>query len=219
MKRCPSCQRTYEDDSQTFCFVDGGRLLDEGQAYDSRRTLVAPPTPSQPPDPTQYYSPDKQTGPNSPYPTQGNQSPSWPQAGGGQSGQQAWPAPPIPQPPPQQQTPAWGAPQPQSPYQQSAPSASVSAEGQRRGLGIAALVLGVLSIQNALFMTFRWAFPYSPMRAVTLFMALTGLILGAIALTLTITNSSRHAGRGHALAGIITSFLGLFIIFLGGPRY
>jgi hypothetical protein len=66
---------------------------------------------------------------------------------------------------------------------------------------------------------FRWALPYSPLRTVTLLMAVIALILGAIALILSITNSARHAARGHALAGIITGFLSLFIIFLRGARY
>jgi hypothetical protein len=214
MKRCPSCQRTYEDNAQTFCFVDGMRLVEEGQAYDSQRTLVAPPPPAQTPDPAQYYRPDKQTGPTSPYSTQGNQSPSWPQPGA-QSGQQGWPAPPIPAP---QQAPGWGTPPP-SPYPQSAPYDSKASQDKRRGLGITALVLGLLSIQNAIFIMFRWAFPYSPMRTVTLLLALLGLVLGAIALTLSVTNSTRYAARGHALAGIITSFLSLFIILTRGGAF
>lgn len=214
MKRCPSCQRTYEDDSQSFCFTDGARLVEAGPAYDSQRTIVAPPQQTaQPPDPTAYYSPEKQTGPASPYSTQGDRSPSWPQPGA-PSGQQAW-APQTP-PPPQPQAPGWGTPQPQSPYAQSNPFAMTGVQGQRRGLGTAALVLGTLSIQNALFMMFRWSFPYGPVRTVTFLIALIGLILGAVALTLSTTNSARHAGRGPALAGIIMSFLGLFILLTRG---
>jgi hypothetical protein len=210
MKRCPSCQRTYEDDSQAFCFTDGTRLVDEGQAYDSQKTMVGPPPQ---PEPTQYYQPDKQTGPASPYSTQGEPPSSWPQAGGAQSGQQAWPPAQTP-PPPLQQTPSWGTPQ--SPYQQSAPFAStVVAQGQRRGLGIAALVLGIMSIQDAFLIFFRWVYPYSSMRAVAFLAAFVGMILGAVALTLSMTNPARHAGRGLALAGIITSFLSLFLILVG----
>lgn len=223
MKRCPTCRRTYEDDSQAFCFTDGARLVEEGTAYDSQRTMVAPPpTTAPPPEQTQYYRQDKQTGPTSPYSTQGDQSQSWPQPGM-QSGQQSWPAQTQP-PPPQQtpnwgapptQTPGWGTPQPQSPYQQSAPFGSTgaqAAQGQRRGLATAALVLGVLSIQNALFIRL-WI---GPGRSITFLIALIGLILGAVALTLSMTNPARHAGRGQALAGTILSFLGLFILLVRG---
>jgi hypothetical protein len=217
MKRCPSCRRTYEDDSQAFCFTDGARLVEEGQAYDSQRTMVAPPPPqAPPPDPTQYYRPEKQTGPTSPYSTQGETPPSWPPPVG-QSGQHGWPAQ-TPAPPPPQ-SPVWGTPQPQSPYQQSAPfapTAAQSASGQRRGLGIAALVLGVLSIQDALFIFFRWVYPFSTIRTVAFLLAFIGLILGAIALTLSTTNPARHAGRGLALAGVVTSFLSLFLILVRG---
>lgn len=219
MKRCPSCQRVYEDDTQAFCFTDGARLVEGGQAYDSQRTMVAPPPPqqSQPLDPTQYYRPDKQTGQASPYPTQGDPQPSWPQPAG-QSGQHSWPAQ---TPAPQQQQPGWGAPQQpqQSPYQQGAPFPSrvaESAQGQRRGLSIAALVFGILSIQDALFIFFRWIYPFWTIRTIAFLLAFVGLVLGAIALTLSMTNPARHAGRGLAIAGLVTSFLSLFLILLRG---
>lgn len=212
MKRCPSCQRTYEDDSQAFCFTDGARLVEEGTAYDAQRTMVAPPPQSAPPPaPTAYYRPDKQTGPSSPYSTQGDQSSSWPQPGV-QSGQQAWPA--QTPPPPMQQPPSWGQPQP--PYQSApfAPAGAPGAPGQRRGMALAALVLGVLSIQNALFIMFRLSYPFGAIRTVTFLIAFVGLILGAVALTQSVTNAARHAGRGQAIVGIILSFLGFFIILL-----
>lgn len=37
MKRCPQCNRTYADDTQSFCLEDGGLL---SAAYDSDATLV-----------------------------------------------------------------------------------------------------------------------------------------------------------------------------------
>lgn len=56
MKRCPSCQRTYED-SQTFCMNDGTPLVPDAAPPSLDKTMMAgamgtPPTP-----PQQSYSP------------------------------------------------------------------------------------------------------------------------------------------------------------------
>ncbi|MDQ3818894.1 MAG: hypothetical protein M3362_14640 [Acidobacteriota bacterium] len=41
MKRCPACQRTYEDDSLAFCLDDGSALVSEGSdASDQPATLI-----------------------------------------------------------------------------------------------------------------------------------------------------------------------------------
>jgi hypothetical protein len=85
-------------------------------------------------------------------------------------------------------------------------------QGQRRGLGTAALVLGVVSIQNALLL--RLIFPFRASLSITFLEALVGLILGAVALTLSMTNPARHAARGQAIAGVILSFLSLFMMLL-----
>src|SRR3989442_5839767 len=45
MKRCPTCLRTYQDESLKFCRVDGAALSLTG---DSRETLIKLPTPSTP---------------------------------------------------------------------------------------------------------------------------------------------------------------------------
>jgi hypothetical protein len=43
MKRCPTCQRTYTDDSLTFCLQDGSLLLSDSPSYDQgARTEVLP---------------------------------------------------------------------------------------------------------------------------------------------------------------------------------
>lgn len=43
MKRCPTCQRTYTDDSLRFCLQDGTALLSESSAsFDASATLVLP---------------------------------------------------------------------------------------------------------------------------------------------------------------------------------
>lgn len=54
MKHCPKCSRTYPDDNQKFCTVDGGLLLSADQAFDPNATVqisaprVASPTPQPP---------------------------------------------------------------------------------------------------------------------------------------------------------------------------
>jgi hypothetical protein len=52
MRHCPKCQRTYTDDTQSFCFEDGTQLVSESYpSYGSQATLVmpAPPAPTQAP--------------------------------------------------------------------------------------------------------------------------------------------------------------------------
>lgn len=49
MKRCPKCNRTYPDDNQKFCTVDGGLLLSSEQAFDPNATIqITSPFPSSP---------------------------------------------------------------------------------------------------------------------------------------------------------------------------
>src|SRR5256885_6514815 len=59
MKRCPACQRTF-DDSQNFCQTDGTRLEEIGQTGpELQKTMLAPPPPQSSRDlqPTQYDNP------------------------------------------------------------------------------------------------------------------------------------------------------------------
>jgi hypothetical protein len=112
MKRCPTCQRTYEEDSQKFCANDGTPLVaEETPAFDPEATVMSIPRPlleEQPPadarptppeqPPTQYFDP-------SPEP------PSRPE----QDVHQSYPPPPSPTP---GASPAWPPAQPQQPQQQ-----------------------------------------------------------------------------------------------------
>lgn len=55
MKRCPKCNRTYPDDNQKFCTLDGSSLVSADQGFDpnatilSTSTLANQPTPQAPP--------------------------------------------------------------------------------------------------------------------------------------------------------------------------
>ena len=43
MKRCPTCKRSFEDDTLSFCLEDGTPLVTEaGVRGDSQETLVSP---------------------------------------------------------------------------------------------------------------------------------------------------------------------------------
>ncbi len=50
MKRCPKCSRTYPNDNQKFCTVDGGLLMAGEQAFDPNATIQIP-SPGSPPPP------------------------------------------------------------------------------------------------------------------------------------------------------------------------
>lgn len=41
MKRCPKCSRTYPDDNQKFCTIDGGLLVNASQAFDPNATIAS----------------------------------------------------------------------------------------------------------------------------------------------------------------------------------
>ena len=93
MKKCPSCSRTYTDDSLSFCLDDGSPLLSVGAsnsspAYDPGATLQYTPARETNPPPPQNYGPAQTPGAQPFTPT-----PSWtplPPAGGalpGQTGQ------------------------------------------------------------------------------------------------------------------------------------
>lgn len=116
MKRCPMCDRTY-DDSQTFCVNDGATLTtDAAPAYDPLKTIVSTPPPqsqSAPLSPPGYGSGD----------LPGGQSPG------------AWQSAPPPQ-----GGSAWGTNMPPAP---STPFGA--AQGQQNGLALGSLICGVMS--------------------------------------------------------------------------
>ena len=62
MKRCPSCEQTYDDDALSFCPADGTRLeLQKTSSMDLQATIMAPPPPGPPPM-SQPFTPDSLTG-------------------------------------------------------------------------------------------------------------------------------------------------------------
>ena len=80
MKKCPSCNRTYQDDQLSFCLDDGSPLLsvgDTGQpsSYDPSATLQYNTSRETNPPPTQVYGSGQHPSPMQPP----IQSPSWSQ--------------------------------------------------------------------------------------------------------------------------------------------
>src|SRR6185503_14654246 len=55
MKHCPKCGRSFADDNQKFCTIDGGLLTD--QAFDPNATIAAPAAPL-PTEPSSAPPPD-----------------------------------------------------------------------------------------------------------------------------------------------------------------
>src|SRR5882672_8783438 len=78
MKRCPKCNRSFPDDNQKFCTIDGGLLLSAEQAFDPNATIaissLRPPQPpaAQPPPP---QPPPVQPPPAQPPPPQSQSAP------------------------------------------------------------------------------------------------------------------------------------------------
>lgn len=149
MKRCPKCSRTFPDDNQKFCTIDGGLLVTAEAAFDPNATIqgsanlavpTAPPpeqpVSNRPPNfgetiagsaPTAVLPRNKQTGPTG-SPTSANLPPQQPATSA--------PLPPQPQAAPPVKP---SAPLPQKP----APPAAAVAPRKKSKLP---LILGILAI-------------------------------------------------------------------------
>ena len=125
MKRCPTCNRTFEEDWLAFCTQDGTTLVEESAAKSSEMppTIVAPPPPSdwKPP------SGDLGSGQFQPQPSPPPPPSSVAQPSGGLGS--------TPYQPPQQMQPGWQPPPP-PPY----------AQGPKQGLAIASMVCGICTV-------------------------------------------------------------------------
>jgi len=110
MKRCPSCQQTYDDDALSYCPADGTRLESQraaAPATDLQATIMAPPPPLSPPPMSESFGAAEQ--PLSGYETNVTPSssgfdtstppvatPSWDSIPSAASQQQSFTAPPAP---------------------------------------------------------------------------------------------------------------------------
>jgi hypothetical protein len=125
MKRCPTCDRTFEEDWLAFCTQDGTTLVDDSPSKSSEPppTIMSPP----PPPPGGWKPPSGDLG----------------------SGQ--FQSQPIPPPPPNLATPSGGlgANQYQAPQQMQSgwqpPPPPAYNNAPQKGLAITSMVLGIFS--------------------------------------------------------------------------
>lgn len=71
MKRCPSCNNTYTDDSLSFCIDDGSPLVPDAPELESQPTAILgdpPPTVVMPPPRQTQYAPRPSDAPSPPPP-------------------------------------------------------------------------------------------------------------------------------------------------------
>lgn len=196
MKRCPTCQRTYPDDSPGFCTGDGTQLVtEEAPAFDPQKTILA----SAPPPPPQY---------SNPLPPPANPAPPPPP-------QAAWPPPPPHQ---QQQAQNWGGGYYQQPGQQPYGAPYAPPVVQSNKLSLASLIFGCISglLGFLLFAGYQgWMriFDRDTAYASIIAAVITGavsLVLGAIALI-----SSRQRSKVLAVIGMVLSAASIaFYIYL-----
>lgn len=134
MKRCPSCEQTYDDDALSYCPADGTRLeTEKTSSVNLQATIMAPPPPSPPPM-SQSFTPESLTG----YET--NIAPN---------------ASTFEPTPPPVQTPSWESiPTTTPPQQFTAPSAPSG--DARRPKPMAAYITIGASILIAGFLLFVW---------------------------------------------------------------
>ena len=193
MKRCPTCQRTYTDDTQRFCLEDG-TILVGGEA-----------APSDPMAATLIDSPPRDTSSNRSAPTEvlrsdptfERQSPPSP----------SWPTTPTPQP---VSRPVAGRSQPD----QYAPFVSPSSrEAEKRTWpAVATLAIGVITVLMFVSSLVGAGFKMRSELIGFLFLAgmflgIGGAILGAVVLIIAIRSPERYGGKGIAVGGLLLNLL------------
>lgn len=121
MKRCPTCNRTFEEEWLAFCTQDGTTLVEDSPMIDPAQTIMAPPPP-----PVGGWKP--------------------PSGDLGSGGFQSQPAPP----PASSPAGGFGAGQFQPPQQMQSgwqpPPPPAYSQGPKQGLAIASMVCGLFTV-------------------------------------------------------------------------
>lgn len=121
MKRCPTCNRTFEEEWLAFCTQDGTTLVEDSPKIDLQATMMAPPPP-----PAGGWKP--------------------PSGDLGSGGFQSQPAPP----PASSPSGGFGSPQYQPPQQMQGgwqpPPPPAYVQGPKQGLAIASMICGICTI-------------------------------------------------------------------------
>lgn len=220
MKRCPTCQRTF-DDNMKFCQSDGTPLVSDTAGaggmtqdaeFDPMKTVLGAPPPVDLPPPSPFGSPSADL--NSPsFGDLGGSSPRGSESSGGFSDAPRTPTFQEPEPPFGQnfgQQPFGNAPSDWTPP--PAPAAGwgnqglgqntpftpppVGAGGQNQVIPIISLISGIVSIFCC------WLAPL---------LGALALILGFMGMNNVKKNPSMYGGRGLALGGMITGGIGLAV--------
>jgi len=177
MKRCPTCNRTFEEDWLAFCTQDGTTLVDDSPA----RADEPPPTMLAPPPP----------------PIGGWKAPSG-DLGSGQFQPQPSPPPPPPQPNYAPPSGGFGAPQFQPPPQQmqggwQPPPPPTYAQVPKQGLAIASMICGLFTL------VFGWCC------SIGFISGIVAIVLGAYQLVQIKNNPEQNTGKPMAIVGIVAS--------------
>ena len=212
MKKCPTCERTFED-SLKFCQMDGTPLVDFAEtssadsfmvnssitdddlnfgmdAGETRGTNVSPPSPFDVPTPSGYQSPSLSSPFKEPEPMFDEPRESFNQSPVGNlpmMQQSEWTPPPAPDANWMNQ----GIGQ-NTPFQPPA-----IAQAQDRTLAIVSLVCGILSLTCC--------------GAIT---GIAALVTGFMAKNNVDANPEQYGGRGMALAGMILGGIGVLLTVL-----
>jgi hypothetical protein len=211
MKRCPSCQRTYTDETLRFCLEDGSILI-SGAASSSSAS-----SPSDPLAATLLDSPPRNTASDRAARTEVLHSPST--SDNQASPTHLWGAPNISQP--AAAADSWGARR--HPGQQSsAPFASSPSvvEKKRSWPAITSLLIGIMTWLTML-LSFVGAGIKLPDEFIGLsflsgiFLSVFGIVFGAVAFGIALKNPDRYSGKGIALIGFFMNLLPtLFLLML-----
>lgn len=153
MKRCPICNRTFDEEWLGFCTEDGAALVASGPLPEPPPTVQIPSAP--------ITSPEARA----PFDLPGSYSPERPVA------------------------PAWQPP----------PPPPLQGSGQKQGLAVASLVLGIFS------MTFGWCC------SLGLITAPTAIILGAISLVQIKNDPAINTGKPLSIVGIVLG--SMYLVF------
>jgi hypothetical protein len=157
MKRCPTCNRTFDDEWLSFCTEDGTTLVETQSAE----------LPSEPP-PTVWIPPALDTTP-----------------AGGQK--------------PFDLPGSYNPPQPVAPVWQPPPPPVQVPRGQKQGLAVASLVLGIFSV------TIGWCC------SIGLLSAPVGIVLGIVSLVQVKNDPVTNGGKPLSIIGIVLS--SVYVVF------
>jgi hypothetical protein len=203
MKRCPSCQRTYTDDTLRFCLEDGATLL--GGASGSSDPLAS----------TLLDSPPPTTGSDRSAPTEVLHS--GPTSDNPASPTRSWGTPNV------QPTPAssWDARrysgQQSAPFSSTPPAQQV--ERKRSWLGALSLIIGVVTWMMMIAAFVGAGFKlrdefigFSFLAA--LFLSIFGVAFGIVAFGIAFKNPDRYGGKAMALIGLFMCLMPILFMLL-----